>query len=132
MPVEVTGAGKLAALGATGNARHGSWPPRRTSCTSCRPSIRSSISASARSSSSATSIASKRTCPKTKRVFGYFACPVLVGDRIVAALDLKTDRERRKLLLQHWTWIGTGGSRRERKRAIEEALHRFERFQLAS
>jgi uncharacterized protein YcaQ len=68
--------------------------------------------------------------PKEKRVFGYFACPVLVDDAIVAAIDLKTDRENGKLLVQQWTWIGNG-SRRERKRRIEEALHRFERFQLA-
>ena len=69
--------------------------------------------------------------PKAKRMFGYFALPVLLGDEIVAAIDLKTDRERRKLLVQQWTWVGNG-SRRERKRRIEEALHRFERFQLAS
>jgi uncharacterized protein len=31
--------------------------------------------------------------PKQKRLFGYFALPVLVGDDIVAALDLKTDRQ---------------------------------------
>ena len=31
--------------------------------------------------------------PKEKRRFGYFALPVLVGDDIVAALDLKTDRQ---------------------------------------
>ena len=31
--------------------------------------------------------------PKEKRLFGYFALPVLVGDDIVAALDLKTDRK---------------------------------------
>ena len=67
--------------------------------------------------------------PKEKRVFGYFTHPVLVGDEIVAVLDLKTDRGRRKLLLQKWTWV-TKGARRERKRRIEEALHRFERFQL--
>jgi uncharacterized protein YcaQ len=68
--------------------------------------------------------------PKEKRVFGYFAQPVLVGDEIVAVLDLKTDRERQKLLVQKWTWLAKGG-RALRRRQIEEALHRFERFQLA-
>jgi len=72
--------------------------------------------------------------PKEKRRFGYFALPVLVGDDIVAALDLKTDRQRRKLLMQKWNWVGEGaarGARKELKRRIEEELHRFERFQLA-
>jgi uncharacterized protein YcaQ len=72
--------------------------------------------------------------PKEKRVFGYFALPVLVGDDIVAALDLKTDRRGRKLLLQKWNWVGNGaqrGARKDLKRRIEEELHRFERFQLA-
>ena len=68
--------------------------------------------------------------PKEKRLFGYFAQPVLVGDEIVAVLDLKADRERQKLLVQQWTWI-SARSRRVHKRRIEEALHRFERFQLA-
>jgi uncharacterized protein len=68
--------------------------------------------------------------PKPQRVFGYFAQPVLVGDEIVAAVDLKADRERQKLLVQQWTWIGKG-PRRLHKEKIEEALHRFERFQLA-
>jgi uncharacterized protein YcaQ len=72
--------------------------------------------------------------PKEKRVFGYFALPVVVGDNIVAALDLKTDRKNRKLLLQKWNWIGEGAKRAARselKRRIEQELHRFERFQLA-
>ena len=69
--------------------------------------------------------------PKEKRVFGYFACPVLIGDRVAAAIDLKTDRERGKLLVRQWTWIGKGPRRADKAR-IEEALHRFERFQLAS
>ena len=68
--------------------------------------------------------------PKEKRVLGYFACPVLVGDEIVAAIDLKTDRERQKLLIQKWTWVGKGTARTHKKR-IEAALDRFERFQLA-
>jgi uncharacterized protein YcaQ len=70
--------------------------------------------------------------PKEKRRFGYFALPVLVGDEIVAALDLKTDRQNRKLLLQKWNWVGVAakGPRKELKRKIEQELHRFERFQL--
>jgi uncharacterized protein YcaQ len=68
--------------------------------------------------------------PKERRRFGYFAQPVLAGDEFVAVIDLKTDRERGKLLLQQWTWL-TARQRRLRKRQIEEALHRFERFQLA-
>lgn len=69
--------------------------------------------------------------PKHKRVFGYFVCPVLIGDEIVAALDLKTDRERCKLLIQQWHWVGRG-SARAHKKLVESALHRFERFQLAT
>jgi uncharacterized protein YcaQ len=67
--------------------------------------------------------------PKEKREFGYFAQPVLVGGEIAAVLDLKTDRVARRLLIQQWTWIGKA-ARRENKRRIEEALDRFERFQL--
>ncbi|MEY9594099.1 uncharacterized protein YcaQ [Bradyrhizobium yuanmingense] len=72
--------------------------------------------------------------PKAKRKLGYFALPVLVGDEIVAALDLKTDRQNKKLLMQKWTWVGQGrktAGRKELKRVIEEELDRFERFQLA-
>jgi uncharacterized protein len=72
--------------------------------------------------------------PKEKRLFGYFALPVLVGGDIVAAIDLKTDRKVGTLLVQKWSWVGNGarrGARRDLKRRIEEELHRFERFQLA-
>ena len=49
-------------------------------------------------------------------------------------MDLKTDRQNRKLLLQKWSWVGNGkkqAARKELKRRIEEELDRFERFQLA-
>jgi uncharacterized protein len=74
--------------------------------------------------------------PKAKRKFGYFALPVLFGEEIVAALDLKTDRQNRALLIQKWNWVGAGKAakgeaRAELKRRIEDELHRFERFQLA-
>jgi len=73
--------------------------------------------------------------PKEKRQFGYFALPVLVGEEIVAALDLKTDRQKGKLLMQKWSWVGQGraargDARKALKRRIEDELHRFERFQL--
>ena len=73
--------------------------------------------------------------PKDKRKFGYFVLPVLVGEEIVAALDLKTDRQNKKLLMQRWSWLGKGkaakgDARKDFKRRIEEELDRFERFQL--
>jgi uncharacterized protein YcaQ len=67
--------------------------------------------------------------PKEKRVFGYFALPVLVGDRIVAVVDCKADRERGKLLIQQWTWVADGARQGLRQR-IEDALGPFERFQV--
>ena len=68
--------------------------------------------------------------PKSRRKLGYFAQPVLVDGTIAAVIDLKTDRERQKLLMQRWTWV-TDRSRQSHKRRIEETLHRFEHFQLA-
>lgn len=67
--------------------------------------------------------------PKEKRKFGYFSLPVLQDRRIVAALDLKADRERGKLLMQKWNWVGRNKSP-ENKRRIEEALGPFANFQL--
>jgi hypothetical protein len=68
--------------------------------------------------------------PKTKRKLGYFALPVLVGQDIVAALDLKTDRQNKQLLMQKWNWVGPGKrakgeTKKELKRKIEQELHRF-------
>jgi uncharacterized protein YcaQ len=66
--------------------------------------------------------------PAAKRQLGYFALPVLMGDRIVAALDIKTDRAAGRLLIQQRTDFADAGA--EGQVAIDEALGRFERFQL--
>ena len=68
--------------------------------------------------------------PPGKRVLGYFALPVLLGDRVVAALDLKTDRQGKKLLLQKWTWLMP--EQQGWREKIEGELGRFEQFQLAA
>jgi uncharacterized protein len=54
---------------------------------------------------------------------------VLIGDEIVAAIDIKTDRSAGKLRIQQWTWVGNG-SEAAHQRLIDEELHRFEAFQL--
>ncbi len=67
--------------------------------------------------------------PADKRKYGYFGLPVLVGNDIVAVLDLKTDRKNQKLLIQKWTWLGKFKSS-IKKKMIEAELDRFEKFQL--
>jgi uncharacterized protein len=69
--------------------------------------------------------------PAKKRKLGYFTLPVLHGDEIIAALDLKTDRKAACMIIQAWHWIGMGNAR-EHKALVEAELDRFERFQLAT
>ena len=43
-------------------------------------------------------------CAEAQTQVRLFRAAVLVGEDIVAALDLKTDRQNRKLLVQKWNW----------------------------
>ena len=65
--------------------------------------------------------------PAARRILGYFALPVLVGDRIVAAIDTKMDRRTGSLTIQQWTWMVP--ETKALRGRVEVALGRFERFQ---
>ncbi|MHC1480954.1 winged helix-turn-helix domain-containing protein [Frateuria aurantia] len=65
--------------------------------------------------------------PAAQRRLGYFALPVLFGDEVIAALDLKMDRARGRLQIQQWTWFVS--ERPELRLAVDNALDSFEGFQ---
>ncbi len=65
--------------------------------------------------------------PASKRKLGYFALPVLMGDRVVAAVDLKADRAQRRLLVNKLSWLVEPGA--SEKGALDLALDRFASFQ---
>ena len=67
--------------------------------------------------------------PAEKRKLGYFALPILMGNRIVAAIDLKADRAERRLLTQKLTWFEEPGA--AEREALDTALDRFAAFQFA-
>lgn len=42
--------------------------------------------------------------PKDKREYGYYVLPVLVGDQLIARVDMKFERKNNSLKLINWWW----------------------------
>jgi uncharacterized protein YcaQ len=59
--------------------------------------------------------------PKHLREHGYYVLPFLVGDRLVARVDLKSDRAARALLLRG-VHLEPGVRRRDALAALDEEL----------
>lgn len=62
-----------------------------------------------------------------RRQLGYFTLPVLAGDVIIAAIDLKADRAAQALRVQQLTWLVEETP--ERRASLDLALERFSSFQ---
>lgn len=70
--------------------------------------------------------------PAPKRKFGYFSLPVLAGEKMVARLDLKADRENRKILRQSWHWEKHVSDKRGLRSRIDARIEEFAKFQFAN
>lgn len=69
--------------------------------------------------------------PEAKRKFGYFALPVLVGDRFVARMDAKADRKNGMLII-HQLHFEPGKIPNADLTKIGEAIHHFAHFNQCS
>ena len=66
--------------------------------------------------------------PKEKRVYGYYHLPVLYGDRLVARLDPKMDRQNNVLIIRGY-WLEEGFKPDEDYQdKLEKTLEDFARF----
>lgn len=62
--------------------------------------------------------------PKPKRRYGYYVLPFLLGDELVARIDLKADRQTRRLLARG-TYAEEGVARSDVAPALAEELDRL-------
>lgn len=67
--------------------------------------------------------------PAAKRQYGYYALPILVGDRFVGRIDLKAHRDLKKLTIQSLHWErGLSKEKTRLKKLIEPKLEEYEQL----
>jgi uncharacterized protein len=64
--------------------------------------------------------------PPPKRVYGYYVCPFLLGDTLVARCDLKADRGRRCLIVQS-AFLEPG---QDARRVVPDLANELEQMQV--
>ncbi len=65
--------------------------------------------------------------PLEKRKYGYYVCPFLLGNTLVARCDLKADRER-KVLMVHGAFLEPGQRAGDVFPELAAELHRMQNW----
>jgi uncharacterized protein YcaQ len=65
--------------------------------------------------------------PPAKRVYGYYVCPFLLGDTLVARCDLKADRNPKTLMVQS-AFLEKGQDARRVGAGLVSELQRLQRW----
>lgn len=66
--------------------------------------------------------------PAAKRKYGYYVLPVLCGDRFVARVEPRFDRETRVLTIENWWWEAGIEAGRPMQQALNTCLRHFMRY----
>lgn len=66
--------------------------------------------------------------PAAKRVYGYFVCPILWGNELVARIDMKADRKSKTLMIQQLHHESHLKNKRAFDVALKKAIQEFAEF----